>query len=89
VKPQSKRILKSQAHSLKPIVMIGSSGLSEAVHSEIERALNDHELIKVRISHEESAVRKAMSDEISKTNRAELIGAIGHIIILYRKNHNK
>lgn len=89
MKPQSKRILKSQAHSLKPIVMIGSTGLSEAVHSEIERALDDHELIKVRISHEERAVRKAMSDEISKTNRAELIGSIGHIIILYRKNHNK
>jgi len=89
VNPQMKRQLKSQAHSLKPVVMIGSSGLSEAVHNEIELALDAHELIKVRVSHEDREVRKALTGEISKNNRAELIGSIGHIIILYRKNHNK
>ena len=47
---QEKRSLKKQAHSLKPVVIIGANGLTENVLAEINRALDDHELIKVKIA---------------------------------------
>ena len=41
--------LRSQAHHLDPVVLLGANGLTNAVLHEIDRALNDHELIKVRV----------------------------------------
>ena len=45
---KQKQYLKSEAHHLKPIVMIGANGFTEGVLAEIENALNFHELIKVK-----------------------------------------
>jgi len=84
-----KRKLKAQAHHLKPIVIIGNKGLTESVQLEIERALFDHELIKIRVNAEDNAARKAMADEICRARDAELINIIGHIAIIYRKNEEK
>jgi len=81
-----KQQLKAQAHSLKPVVLLGNQGLTEAVNAEIDRALLDHELIKVRIGGEDRDERKQLATEITKIHQAELIQAIGKIIVLYRKN---
>ncbi len=78
--------LKAQAHSLKPIVTIGNHGLTEAVQLEIERALVDHELIKIRIQGNDRVLRRQMIDEICQTRQAELVQSIGHICAIYRKN---
>ena len=51
--PQARRRLRARAHALKPVVLIGSAGLSEAVLSEVDRSLEHHELLKVRF-HEGS-----------------------------------
>ena len=50
VNDKQRRYLKGLAHPLKPVVMIGNSGLTPAVLNEIEQALSHHELIKVRVS---------------------------------------
>lgn len=44
-----KKKLRADAHTLKPVVMIGQSGLTAAVLAEIELALGSHELIKLNI----------------------------------------
>ena len=85
MKPSQKSLLKSQAHHLKPVVIIGAGGLSTGVTSEIDRALEDHELIKVRISQSEREMRKLITEQIISHHHATLIGTIGHIIILYRR----
>lgn len=84
-----KKHLKSQAHQLKPVVIIGANGLTEAVHQELERALDDHELIKIRISSQEREDRKLITDAIVEHHGAELISKIGHIIVIYRKANKK
>ncbi len=84
VTDKQKRYLKGLAHSLKPVVMVGNSGLTESVVAEINNALEHHELIKVRISGQERAERKAMLDEIAQTTGAELILVIGNIGGFYR-----
>lgn len=83
-----KKKLKSDAHSLKPVVMIGQAGLTQAVIAEIEVALDCHELIKVRIRAERDE-RKAMMNEICEATQAELVQAIGQIIVIYRYNPKK
>ena len=83
-----KKKLRAEAHTLKPVVMIGQSGLTAAVLAEIELALDSHELIKVKVRAERDD-RKLISEKICTDTRAELIQTIGQIAVLYRLNPNK
>ncbi|MGJ0492167.1 ribosome assembly RNA-binding protein YhbY [Methylobacter sp.] len=83
-----KKKLRAQAHSLKPVIMIGQSGLTAAVMAEIELALDSHELIKVRIRAERED-RKQISEEICMDTGAALIQTIGQIAVIYRLNPDK
>jgi RNA-binding protein len=83
-----KKKLRAQAHALKPVVMIGQAGLTDAVLAEIELALNSHELIKVKIRAERDE-RKPITENICQGTRAELIQTIGQIAVIYRLNPNK
>ena len=84
VNDKQRRYLKGLAHPLKPVVMIGNSGLTPAVLNEIEQALSHHELIKVRVSGQERADRKQMLDQIAEQTGADLVMIIGHIGGFYR-----
>lgn len=84
VTDKQKRYLKGLAHSLKPVVMVGNNGLSDSVVAEIENALERHELIKVRVSGQERAERKAMLDDIASRTNADLVLVIGNIGGFYR-----
>ncbi|TRW94334.1 ribosome assembly RNA-binding protein YhbY [Candidatus Methylobacter oryzae] len=86
--PADKKKFRAQAHSLKPVIMIGQSGLTAAVLAEIELALDSHELIKVRIRAERED-RKLISEKICTDTGAELIQSIGQIIVIYRLNPDK
>ena len=83
--PQKKH-LKMLAHSLKPVVIIGSKGLSEAVLLEIDQAMTDHELLKVRVNAADRTTREALIMHISQALQAELVQRIGHIATFYRVN---
>ncbi|MEQ1637658.1 MAG: YhbY family RNA-binding protein [Methylococcales bacterium] len=80
-----KKRFKAQAHALKPVIMIGHAGLTAAVLAEIERALDHHELIKIRIRAERD-VRESISLQICADTKAELLQKIGQINVIYRKN---
>lgn len=87
--PSFKQELKGKAHHLKPVIIIGGEGLTPGVHNEIDRALTDHELIKIRVNAEDRQERKAITAAIIEHHRADLIGSIGHIIIIYRRSTNR
>lgn len=84
-----KQQLKAQAHKLKPVVMIGNNGLTEAVNKEIDRALTDHELIKVRIATNDRELRRSLFAELAEANQAAVVQMIGNIGVIYRKNIEK
>jgi len=84
-----KKQLKAQAHHLKPVVIIGAGGYSEGVQAEIEHALDDHELIKIRISEDDRDARAEVAQAIVARHKAEFIGSIGHIVIIYRKRKDE
>lgn len=79
------RGLRAQAHKLKPIILIGQQGLTDAVHQEIDRALHDHELIKIRIHNKDRDYKKQVAEAICTVNHAILVQTIGHCIVVYRK----
>ncbi len=78
-------MLKQAAHHLKPVILTGSKGLTEAVHKEIARAFFDHELIKIKVSAEEREDRKAMIEAIASTHGAEIIQQVGHTATFFKK----
>ena len=72
------------AHSLKPVVMIGAQGLTEAVISEAGRALAAHELIKVRVLGDDRAAREAWLQDICAALDAAPVQHIGKLLLLYK-----
>ncbi len=83
-----KKTLKSQSHELKPVIMIGQAGLTDAVLAEIEIALDHHELIKIKIRTERNE-RKNICEQICAKTSAMLIQTIGRMAVLYRHNPKK
>ena len=76
--------LRAIGHKLKPVVMIAERGVTEGVEAELERALEDHELIKVKVNAETRDDRAAIVQALSDKGSAELIQRIGNIALLYR-----
>ena len=81
-----KKRLRQSAHALKPVVMIGQHGATGAVMAEIDRALTDHELIKVRYRGADRGTRRELFATIAGELEAELVNTIGAVGVLYRAN---
>jgi RNA-binding protein len=83
------RALKAKAHHLNPVVTIGQKGLTDNVTSEVDIALNAHELIKVKAYQHAKDECLAYASALGDSLSAEFIALIGHTLILYRKNPEK
>ena len=85
LKANQVRHLRALAHNLKPVVLLGQHGLTEAVMAEIELALEHHELIKVRVPGMDREDKRDVIEVICERSGAELVQAIGHMAVLFRK----
>ena len=83
-----KRSLRARAHKLKPVVIVGASGISRSVIAALEHALDDHALIKVRVNADDRPTRQALINELCLTCRADLVQTIGHVAVLFREAEN-
>jgi RNA-binding protein len=81
---RQRRKLRALAHPLKPIVLIGQSGLSDGVVQAVEAALLDHELIKVQMRQPED--KNATAAALADATGSALCGLVGHVVILYRRH---
>ncbi len=82
---KQRRYLRGLAHPLKPVILVGNGGVSDAVIAETQRALDDHELIKVRMTGAEREARDAALGNLAKVTQRALVGRIGHVATLYRR----
>ena len=80
-----KRYLRSLAHPLSPVVLIGKGGLTDAVVGKADRELVAHELIKVRFQDWKDEKREILG-ELASRLLAEQVGVVGHVGILFRQN---
>lgn len=77
--------LRAIGHKLHPVVTIAGNGLSDGVTAEIERALSDHELIKVKLAVGSREARTAITGELCERCGAELIQSIGNVVVILRR----
>ena len=78
------RFLRGKAHALKPVVMLGQKGLTQNVLAETVQALNDHELIKVRVRAADRGERDTLLARLVSEASCTLVTRIGHVAVLYR-----
>lgn len=81
--------LRKQAHHLKPVVQSGAAGLSEPVFVEIDRALTDHELVKIKLVADDKPAFKAEVESVCNRLDALCIQQIGRTATLYRPDPKK
>ena len=81
-----KKEFRTIGHKLNPIVTIAANGLSESVLMELNRALDDHELIKVKLAIAEREDRKEVVAQLQALRNLELIQEVGKVVLLYRSN---
>jgi len=83
---KERRYLRALAHRLSPVVIVGQRGLSDAVVRQVDGALTDHELIKVRVGSECPVGRDAVEEALTMQTQCEIAGAVGRVLILYRRH---
>ncbi|MDH5619396.1 MAG: ribosome assembly RNA-binding protein YhbY [Gammaproteobacteria bacterium] len=84
-----KKYLRGLGHHLKPTIMIGDAGLSDAVMAEYESTLDHHELIKVRVRAGDRDTRDAIIEKLCSESSATLVQRIGNVALLFRQNLKK
>ncbi len=87
--PSQRRYLRSLAHDLKPVILLGAKGATEAVVKELDLALTHHELVKVKLSGGDKDERQEQIDFLAGGTGAENIQQIGHIVVLFRRNEDE
>ena len=84
-----KRYLRGLAHDLKPIVQVGARGVTPALLAELDLALEQHELIKVRVAAGDRDERDEWIGALVEGSGAGIAGRIGHVAVLYRPRRDK
>ena len=79
------QFLKGEAHSLKPVVQLGSNGFTEGVLAEIENALEVHELIKIKVPSEDREELQLYVEAIVRESKAEKVQLIGKTLVLFKQ----
>jgi RNA-binding protein len=80
-----KKYLRALGHQLKPVVTVAGNGLTENVVTEVDRALRDHELIKIKLAVGDRDTKKAIITDLCAQTEAQLIQSIGHMVLLFKK----
>lgn len=83
---KTRKQLRQIAHHLDPVLIVGEQGLSDNLLTEANRALTDHELIKVKLQSADRAERSAIADALASHCGAALVQKIGKVVVLFRAN---
>ena len=82
---KQKKHLRRLAHPMNPIVMLGNAGLTESVVNELDRALIDHELVKVTARLGDRTARDAALGSLAQRTSSEIVQRIGNVGVFYRR----
>ncbi len=77
--------LRSQAHHLEPVVLIGKNGINDGTIESIDRVLEARELIKIKF-REFKDDKLSLSEKITELTNSQIVGVIGHTVIIFRQN---
>ncbi len=89
LKPTQKRYLRGQAHHLKPVLQSGAKGVTDAFLAEVGVALDQHELIKIKLAGGDRDERATLLAEVTGRTGADVVQTIGHTVVLFRRNRDE
>ena len=81
-----RRQLRGLAHSLKPIIQVGHGGVTEMLIKQLDQALFDHELVKVKVLNNFDGEIETVAIDLTKGTQSACVQQIGHILLFYRAN---
>ena len=79
-----KRYLRSLAHDLKPVILVGTKGVTPALLAELDLALEHHELVKLKFAAPDRDERDAWLAQIVTASGAALVQRVGNVATLFR-----
>lgn len=82
-KPQIKQ-LRTMAHKLSPLLLIGKNNITQTVISQADQLLEDHELIKCQLQEGSLLSAKEAANELANELGAAVVQTIGHRFVLFR-----
>jgi len=82
---RQRRYLRGLGHALNPVLLLGQHGVTPAVVAEMQRALHDHELIKVKFRGADRDARDAGLAELATATGSSLVQRIGHTALYYKR----
>lgn len=81
---RQKKHLRGLGHALHPLVGVGQHGLTDGVVAELDRALTDHELVKVRVRAADRAGRDEALTSLAERTKSALVARVGHVGLYFR-----
>ncbi len=81
---KQRRKLRALGHHLEPVVIVGQAGVTPGVVAAVEQALEDHELVKVKIA-EGPENRHEAAEHLARESGAELVQLLGRTALLFKK----
>lgn len=85
---KQRRHLRALGHELKPIVQVGKDGIDDGLVAAIDRALLDHELVKVKIGEGAGLDRHEAADQLATRTQSEVAQVLGNIVLLYKERED-
>ena len=82
---KQRRYLRGLGHHLDAIVQVGKEGVSEGIAGALATALEDHELVKIRLGEAVDRDRHEVAEELATTVEGELVQVLGRTILIYRR----
>lgn len=86
---KQRAFLKSEAHTLKPIVQIGKNGLNDHIKTSVRNALDARELIKVTLLQNTMEDIHEVAEILEEEIGCDTVLKIGRILILYKESAKK
>ena len=86
---RQRKYLRGLGHALNPVLLIGQHGVTPAVVAEAQRALHDHELIKVKFRGAERDARDTGFTELATATHSVLVQRIGHTALYYKRRNDR
>jgi RNA-binding protein len=81
---KQRRYLRGLGHHLEPVVQVGKDGLSEGLLGALDAALQQHELIKVRLGESVTGDRHEVAAALASATSSDLVQVLGRTLLLYR-----
>jgi RNA-binding protein len=81
---KQRRFLRGLGHELKVIVQIGKNGIDDGLVAAVDQALDDHELVKLKIGDSAELDRHEAADSIARKTHSEVAQVLGYTVLLYR-----